>query len=171
MKGRILILLFSFLACQITLAQVYQCPVTNAFINTGDALDSVLKACGKPLSQTTKTAKPQPAVEEWTYLRTDVTPNVRFTLVIKDNVVQSITINNKNVSGPTFLCAGYQPVRPGMDKQTIQNRCGFPTSRRILKPATKDSKITTLIYRPQTYMPSRVFTFENGVLVSAKDVQ
>ncbi len=151
------------------LAQQYLCPTTNRFVSSGASLSQVLAACGKPLHQIEHKKKLTytNSITTWTYqyvqpLTRTVSP---VYIQFKNNRVSAIGFpHGKTVARKKMLLCPHGAVIAGSSTQYVLKVCGVAQSK-TQQTQSHDKKIIELVYQPRSYMPPKIFVFEDGRLV------
>lgn len=145
------------------------CPKGFNFINIGDSLETVIKACGKPDMK--KTYKKQPfQAQEWVYYIASYPgmPGTLKTTVAFDDSgkVINLSVNGAGLS-ETQICNN-QTIQFGNTTAQVEAACGKPayiTQTSAANGAPKPIEVTELQYNAS---PTVTLIFENGKMTERK---
>ena len=149
------------------------CPMNNNFINVGDSIQSVEKACGKPTSMT-KVDDSDIISGKWIYHRNDGGIGlVEFT--IDHGHVSKITLDNKCMKGDAectpsseeidmYKYGCDQIIYVGNNTAYLKRFCGAPFKTVVLDA---DYHVTQEYYYAKAKGDTTLI-FENGALLDSK---
>ena len=168
---RLLLCLILFLS-QGVFAASFFCAHTNTYVNTGDSMSAVKKACGNPSVEKLED-KPQKVaifVKQWFFSTKERPPGpfsadepgilVSFT----DEQAFEILVNGNAKS--RALCPYNQVIQLGMTRDQIRTACGKPDlqGQSLRYVPIKKQSLTTWTYDVGPYRPKINFIFEDGIL-------
>jgi hypothetical protein len=158
----------------------YFCPATNNYINLGDSIDQVTKACGNPTETKawTSTEEETFPVEQWLYNTVvasthpqapkSITMIFPMTLAInfrEGKVVRILANNQTEKEG--YFCDLDRSIKIGSTKDEVQSLCGYPAASRDTTQSIQKNPTTQLVYvyQPDWYSQPVSLYFENLKLV------
>lgn len=160
------------LACSLLLTTAwaessYYCPNTSAYIQVGDAMNTVETNCGKPSTVQEQLVKAQITIpaKQWIYNVNGSQSGV-VVFLIQDNQVSGIQIAGMSVSS-TNLC-GNRVIRVGDPASLVTTACGMARIENQTD-VTQDQgtkKITVWMYDNGPYQPQLKLEFDQGVLTN-----
>ncbi len=153
-------------------AELFMCPNTYKYIETGDSIAKVQQQCGAPTSKVTRDqqVKKKVNVEHLFYHTGNGYRNlsVTATVTVKDGKVTSINLGSANTQGSDFCEGG--PIAVGDSAIAVQNNCGTPafTNRSTSMESRGYKKVTQWLYDFGNNQPNLTLQFVNGQLETIK---
>lgn len=173
---------FSILSSQAFAAFYCSSRAGHGFINTGDSMQQVQQACGKPTSQNESTQQQQQhsSVQYWIYENIQHQQSTKLGIVsrdsdvirtapstvyeIKNGKVNSITEDSKATSS-TESCQG-RTISVGDSSDNVIAACGKPetTSVQMQKEPASNNQVSTWTYDRGNYSTPIILQFKDGKL-------
>lgn len=160
----------------------YYCPITHNYVNLGDTIDQVTKACGNPTDTKTWTSVNYDSipVEQWIYQArmpllhkqypttgvNIVSYPITLAINFKDNQISQMMAEG-NIVQAGYYCSLDTPIKIGDSKNAVKSLCGTPNAIKNTTQPTEKHTATQLIYiyKLDQYSNPVSLYFENFKLV------